>query len=116
MFGKQHRLRRLVGTAAVAAAVLLPAAQAAPTTEWGEYGMPRAMPSDYAAHFAAQIEPGQYGMPRPLPSDYEPVGDTSGGSGFDWGDAGIGAGAALGLVLVALAAGTLRRGGRLEQA
>lgn len=119
MFSKRHRFTRLAAVLA-AAAVLVPVthagAQAPSAGEWGEYGMPRAMPSDYAAHFAAQIEPGDYGMPRPLPSDYEPVGGTSGGSGFDWADAGIGAGAALGLVLVALAAGTLRRGGRLEQA
>lgn len=72
-----------------------------------------ASPADYGT----VSEPGQYGMPRPLPADCEPVGGTSGGSGFDWADAGIGAGAAFGLVLLALAAAvSLRSGGRLERA
>jgi hypothetical protein len=94
--------------------------------EPGDYGIlpatPRgALPSDYGT----QIQPGDYGilpakphygMPRAMPADYEPVG-TSGGNGFDWADAGIGAGAAFGLVLVALAATVTLRGGRkLEQA
>jgi hypothetical protein len=79
--------------------------------------MPRAMPSDYAAHFATQIAPGDYGMPRPLPADYERYLGTRGGDGFDWADAGIGAGTAFGLVLLAAAAVlTLRGGRRLEQA
>ena len=120
MFGKHHRLTRLAG-ALVAAAVLLPVAQAgaqaSSVSEWGEYGMPRAMPSDYAAYFATQIEPGDYGLPRAMPSDYQPVGSPSSGSGFDWADAGIGAGAAFGLVLLALAAVLSFRGGRrLERA
>ena len=120
MFGKHHRFARLAG-ALLAAAVLLPVAQAGAQAssagEWGEYGMPRAMPSDYAAYFATQIEPGDYGMPRPLPADYEPVGSPSSGSEFDWADAGIGAGAAIGLVLLALAAAlTLRGGRRLKRA
>jgi hypothetical protein len=131
MFSKQHRFKRLA-TAIVAAAVLLPVtqagAQASSTSGPGEYGMPRSMPSDYAgnlgqlprsmpADYGTLVEPGQYGMPRALPVDYEPVGGTAGGSGFDWADAGIGAGAAFGLVLLAAAAVlTLRGGRRLEQA
>jgi|Tabmets5t2r1_1033131.scaffolds.fasta_scaffold116159_1 hypothetical protein len=131
MFSKQHRFMRLA-TAIVAAAVLLPVAQAgaqaASTSEWGEYGMPRAMPSDYAAHlgqlprampsdYGTEIQPGDYGMPRAMPADFEPISGTSGGNGFDWADAGIGAGATFGLVLLALAAATSLRGGRrVEQA
>jgi hypothetical protein len=120
MSGKHHRFRRPAAVLA-AAAVLVPVtqagAQAPPAGGWGEYGMPRAMPSDYAAHFAAQIEPGDYGMPRPLPADYELAFRTTGGDTFDWADAGIGAGAAFGLVLLAAAAAlTLRGWRRLEQA
>lgn len=127
MFSKQHRFKRLA-TAIVAAAILLPVAQAgaqaSSTSELGEYGAPRAMPSDYAGHlgqlprampadYGTLVEPGQYGMPRALPADHEPVGGTAGGSGFDWADAGIGAGAAFGLVLLAAAAALTVRGRRL---
>jgi hypothetical protein len=120
MFGKQHRFTRLAaGLAAVA--VFLPvaqaAAQASSASEWGEYGMPRAMPADYNAHFAAQLERGDYGMPRAMPVDYQLALATAGGDGFDWADAGIGAGVAFGLVVLALAAAVTLRGGRkLEQA
>ena len=126
MFSKQHRFKRLT-TAIVAAAVLLPVTQAgaqASTSGLGEYGMPRSMPSDYAgnlgqlprampADYGTLVEPDQYGLPRALPADYEPVGGTAGGSGFDWADAGIGAGAAFGLVLLAAAAALTVRGRRL---
>jgi hypothetical protein len=109
------------------------------------YGMPRAMPVDYAVNRGDQIElvrsqprstgdsfvASDYGMPRALPSDYAlasgdqievvrglPQGTSSdkiefvrtqprsiGGpqvvaAGFDWNDAAIGAGLAIGLVLL----------------
>jgi hypothetical protein len=156
MFSKQHRFARVAGVVA-AAAILVPVARAtgdygvprampsdyatqlgqlprampsdyAPAVESGDYGIPQATPADYAAHlgqlprampadYGTQIGPGQYGMPRALPADFEPVGGTSGASGFDWADAGIGAGAAFGLVLLAAAATLALRGGRrLEQA
>jgi len=110
-----------------------------------DYGMPRAMPVDYAVNRGEQIEivrsqprstgdsfvASDYGMPRAMPSDYAlasgnqievvralPRGTSSdkiefvrtqprsiGGpqvvaAGFDWSDAAIGAGLALGLVLL----------------
>jgi hypothetical protein len=110
-----------LGAVLAAAAVLVPVtqagAQAPPEGGWGDYGMPRAMPTDYNAHLAAQIERGDYGMPRPLPADYELAFRSMGGDTFDWADAVIGAGAAFGLVLLAAAAAlTLRSGRRLEQA
>jgi hypothetical protein len=120
MLDKVHRFTRSAAVL-VAVAVLLPVAQAAAQAssggEWGEYGVPRAMPSDYNAHFAAQLQPGDYGMPRAQPVDYQLALATAGGDGFDWADAGVGAGVALGGVLLALAtAATLRGGRRLEQA
>jgi hypothetical protein len=118
-----------------------------------DYGMPRAMPSDYAAQAVASnisienvrlhprtssetvVKAGDYGMPRAMPTDYALLrGDaievarlnprsvvtadienvrlqprtTSTpevvAAGFDWGDAGIGAGFALGLLLIGGAA------------
>ena len=127
MFSKQTRFTRIASVVA-ATAVLVPAAQAsgdygtprampadyATAIETDSYGMPRALPADYAAQlgqlprampadYGTVIEPGQYGMPRPLPADYEPIGGTSGSDGFDWADAGIGAAATFGLVLLALA-------------
>ena len=111
-----------------------------------DYGMPRAMPSDYALATQDQIElvrveqprstgdsfvAADYGMPRAMPNDYalasgdqievvraQPKATSSdniefvrtqprsiGGTqvvaaGFDWKDAGIGAGLAIGLVLL----------------
>jgi hypothetical protein len=110
-----------------------------------DYGMPRAMPVDYAVNRGDQIElvrsqprstgdsfvASDYGMPRALPSDYAlasgdqievvralPQGTSSDkiefvrtqprsigepqvvSAGFDWKDAGIGAGLALALVLL----------------
>jgi hypothetical protein len=141
MFGKKHRFTRIAGVVA-AAVVFVPVAHAngehgaprampsdyAAVTDANSHWIPRAMPSDYAtqlgqlprampADYGTVIEPGQYGMPRAIPSDFEPVGGTSSGNGFDWADAGIGAGATFGLVLLALAAAiSVRSGRRLEQA
>ncbi len=120
MFGKHLRTTKLAGALATAA-LLVPVAQA------GAQGQPRAMPSDYVTHlgqlprampsdYGTLIQPSDYGMPRAMPADYEPVGSTTGGSGFDWADAGIGAGTMLALFLAAGAAILLRGGGRLEQA
>jgi sulfur carrier protein ThiS len=109
------------------------------------YGMPRAMPVDYAVNRGDQIEvvrlqprstgdsfvASDYGMPRALPTDYalasgdqievvralpsvtssdkiefvrtQPrsiAGPQVVAAGFDWDDAAIGAGLALGLVLL----------------
>jgi len=60
-----------------------------------------------------QADTRQVGMPRAMPSDYAKAGvslrevqvpQAVSGSGFDWSDAGIGAGLALGLVLIGAAA------------
>jgi hypothetical protein len=107
MFTSTQPTGRLAALA-VAAALLVPCAQAA------AQGQPRAMPSDYAANAGALprampsdygtiVESGDYGMPRAMPADYA-VGDATSGGSFDWADAGIGAGAAFGLVLVAAGA------------
>lgn len=76
----------------------------------GEYGMPRAMPSDYAATRGDQIEVIR-SQPRNVSSDRiefvrtqpRSVGQPQlvAAPGFDWGDAGVGAGIALALVLLA---------------
>ena len=119
-----------------------------------DYGMPRAMPVDYAVNRGDQIElvrsqprstgdsfvASDYGMPRALPSDYAlasgdqievvralPSGSPSDkiefvrtqprsigepqvvSAGFDWKDAGIGAGLAFALVLLGLGAALASR-------
>ena len=119
----------------------------------GDFGMPRAMPSDYAAAAVASnisienvrlqarttssehVKSGDYGMPRAMPTDYallrgdaievartNPRNVVSAdienvrlqprtistpqvvAAGFDWGDAGIGAGIVFGLLLIGGAA------------
>ena len=120
----------------------------------GDYGMPRAMPSDYAAAAVSNnlsienvrlhprttssevvVKAGDYGMPRAMPSDYGLLrGDSIEiarlnprsvvtadienvrlqprttstpevvAAGFDWGDAGVGAGLVVGLLLIGGAA------------
>ena len=105
----------------LAAALLAPGAAAAHHDP--EYGIPRAMPSDYAAAHGVLPRPmpsdyaragvkltPQAGMPRPMPSDYDayfgsqrkPVG------GIDWWSAGIGAAITLGALLAAALAVALR--------
>ena len=74
-----------------------------------DYGMPRAMPHDYALSSGDQIEVVR-AQPRGNPSDKIEFVRTQPRStgepqvvaaGFDWNDAGIGAGLALGVVLLA---------------
>ena len=83
--------------------------------------LPRAMPSDYGAAFRQRdaglaFRQGDYGVPRAMPTDYSPRGLGDGGA-FDWADAGIGAGAALALVLLgAGAAASLRGNSKLKRA
>ena len=127
-----------------------------------DYGMPRAMPVDYAVNRGDQIElvrsqprstgdsfvASDYGMPRALPSDYAlasgdqievvralPQGTSSDkiefvrtqprsigepqvvSAGFDWSDGAIGAGLALGLVLLGWGAAlATRHAGRAQTA
>jgi hypothetical protein len=127
-----------------------------------DYGMPRAMPVDYAVNRGDQIElvrsqprstgdsfvASDYGMPRALPSDYAlasgdqievvralPQGTSSDkiefvrtqprsigepqvvAAGFDWSDGAIGAGLALGLVLLGWGAAlATRHAGRAQTA
>jgi len=113
----------------LAAALLAPGAAAADYDP--EYGMPRAMPSHYAAaqgvlprampadyaRAGVRLTP-QAGMPRPMPSDYDaylgsqrkPV------SGLDWPSAGIGAAITLGALLAAaLAVMLIRRNDRMRR-
>lgn len=119
-----------------------------------DYGMPRAMPVDYAVNRGDQIElvrslprstgdsfvASDYGMPRAMPNDYalasgnqievvraQPKGTSSDkiefvrtqprsigepqavAAGFDWNDGAIGAGLALGLVLLGWGAAVATR-------
>ena len=137
---KQRMLRRIALAFAVAA-VAAPTAQAVPlepgnstprgTTIPQQYGMPTAMPSDYAANRGDGIElarlndrigsdvRGLDGVenvrvePRGLD---QPVLVVSDGSSFNWGDAGIGAGLAFAAILLAGAAALgVRQQGRLGQ-
>jgi hypothetical protein len=114
-------MTKRLALAVLAAALLAPgaAAQGDP-----DYGMPRAMPSDYAAaqgvlprvmpsdyaHAGVALTP-QAGMPRAMPADHDayfaPQREPRGG--FDWPSAGIGAGIALAAVLAAALAGALIR-------
>jgi hypothetical protein len=167
MFRKRNRiLKRLVLGFAVAALVVPSTAIAAvdeggvgqpnsssELVQAGDFGMPRAMPSDYAATAVAGnlsienvrlqartsseqvVKSGDYGMPRAMPTDYallrgdaievartNPRNVVSAdienvrlqprtistpqvvAAGFDWGDAGVGAGIAFGLLLIGGAA------------
>jgi hypothetical protein len=81
------------------------------------YGMPRAMPVDYAVNRGDQIEVVR-ALPSGSPSDKiefvrtqpRSIGEPQVVSaGFDWKDAGIGAGLALALVLLGLAAALASR-------
>ena len=154
---KQRMLRRIALAFAVAA-VAAPTAQAVPlepgatkaefipfvtdfprgntaphgqTIQGGEYGMPTAMPSDYAANRIDRIELARLNErvgsdlrasdrvenvrvePRGLD---KPVLVVSDGSSFNWGDAGIGAGLAFAAILLAGAAAlSVRQYGRLGQ-
>jgi hypothetical protein len=155
---RQRMLRRIVLALAVAA-VAAPTAQAVPlepgatkadtqdvvrdsnsfprgntaphgSTIEQQYGMPRAMPSDYAANRGDRIEAVRLqdrvshdvrGLDRVENVRVEPRGldkpvlvtDTQ---SFDWGDAGIGAGLAFAAILLAGAAAlSVRQYGRLGQ-
>jgi hypothetical protein len=154
---RQRMLRRIALAFAVAA-VAAPTAQAVPlepgatkaefipfvtdfprgntaphgeTIQGGEYGMPTAMPSDYAANRIDRIELARLNErvgsdlrasdrvenvrvePRGLD---KPVLVVSDGSSFNWGDAGIGAGLAFAAILLAGAAAlSVRQSNRLEQ-
>jgi hypothetical protein len=90
------------------------------------YGMPRAMPSDYAANRGDQIELIR-SQTRTVGSDHiefvraqpRSVGQPQivAAPGFNWGDAGVGAGLALGLVLLAGGAAlATRSSGRTQTA
>jgi hypothetical protein len=82
-----------------------------------DYGMPRAMPVDYAVNRGDQIEVVR-ALPSGSPSDKiefvrtqpRSIGEPQVVSaGFDWKDAGIGAGLALALVLLGLGAALASR-------
>jgi hypothetical protein len=154
---RQRMLRRIALAFAVAA-VAAPTAQAVPlepgatkaefipfvtdfprantaahgeTLQGGEYGMPTAMPSDYAANRGDRIELARLNErvgsdlrasdrvenvrvePRGLD---KPVLVVSDNGSLDWGDAGIGAGLAFAAILLAGAAAlSVRQYGRLGQ-
>ena len=72
-------------------------ASAGLVAEAGDYGMPRAMPTDYAVQRGDAIEIARL---EPRSTSSPQLAST----GFDWSDAGIGAGLILGFVLVGGAA------------
>jgi hypothetical protein len=114
-------LKRIVLGFAVAALVA-PAAQAGVdsglgyqasksqvTVKAGDYGMPRAMPNDYALQRGDLIEVVRTQPRNTIQADIENVRlaprsvstpELVSSPGFDWGDGAIGAGFALGLILV----------------
>ena len=102
-------MRKLIGIVAVIAVLLAPAAGAA--IHDGDYGLPRALPSDYSA--AGVSAPREYGLPHPTGAQYEAyLAATSAGEGtwIDWRSVGVGAGLGLaavlgGALLVRLASG-----------
>jgi hypothetical protein len=133
---RQRMLRRIALAFAVAA-IVAPTAQAVPlepgatnAVQAGEYGMPTAMPSDYAANRGDRIELARLQdrtgsdlragdrvenvrvEPRGLDKPVLVVNDSS----FNWSDAGIGAGLAFAAILLAGAAALgVRQHGRLGQ-
>ena len=151
----RQRMFRRIALAFAVAAIAAPTAQAAPlepgatkaefipfvtdfpntasqgdTISAGEYGMPTAMPSDYAANRVDRIElvrlqdrtgidlRGSDGVenirvePRGLDKPVLVVNDSS----FNWNDAGMGAGLAFAAILLAGAAALgVRQHGRLGQ-
>jgi hypothetical protein len=95
-----------------------------------QYGMPRAMPADYAANRGDRIELARLGdrvgtdvrsldrveLIRTEPRGVSDTVLTSAPSSFDWGDAGIGAGLSFAAILLAGAAAlSVRQYGRLGQ-
>lgn len=92
---------------ALAAALLAPAALAAGEPE---YGLPRAMPSDYAAAGLAEEEGlRQHGLPRPTPAEYAASLTSDGeerSTVIEWPSVGLGAGFAF--AAVALGAALVR--------
>jgi Ni/Co efflux regulator RcnB len=114
--------------------IVVPRGNTAPhgkTIQGGEYGMPTAMPSDYAANRGDRIENVRLharntddlrGSDRVENVRVEPRGldkpvlVVSDGSSFNWGDAGIGAGLAFAAILLAGAVAlSVRQSNRLGQ-
>jgi hypothetical protein len=116
MFVSKHTLKRLAGGAAVAAVVVVVAVPSALagsfiTDTLGGNGYPKATPDAFeravAIHNTTPAQPyvnGGMTAAVATSNDTVPsvsVGSTS-GTGFNWGDAGIGAGIAVGLALLLL--------------
>ena len=89
-----------------------PKYEATSSVKAGDYGMPRAMPNDYALQRGDMIEVARTHDRNVVSADIENVRlqprtvstPEAVSAGFDWGDAGIGAGILLGLILVGGAA------------
>ena len=111
--GKPDDEHRQLGSAM---AVDVPTASAAGGGD--TQGLPRAMPSDYAAAGVNLADSSQVpatsnhfgGIPRAMPSDYEVYFASispAASDGFDWSDAALGAGASTARLLTIIAAGAL---------
>jgi hypothetical protein len=94
-------LKRQLTGLVLTAALLAPAAGAA--IRDGDYGLPRALPSDYPGAVFSQPEaPREYGLPRPTGAQYDAYVAATGareGAWIDWPSVGVGAGLALAAVL-----------------
>ena len=133
MFASMHTLKRLSGGLAVAAAVVavvVPSAFAGGfiTDTLGGNGSPKATPDAFERAVAihnAQSGPAQSVQPYvnagmsaavATSNDAHPVAPTvvasTGGTGFNWGDAGIGAGLVAGLALLLLIGTSRSRGNK----
>ena len=121
-------MRKRLAVGVLATALLAPAGAGA-AHHVRDYGMPRAMPADYATaqgvlprstpSDVAGVGAREYGMPRAMPSDYEAYFGSQRKplAGVEWRSAGIGAAITLGALLAAaLAVMLIRRDDRVRHA
>jgi hypothetical protein len=103
MFRNSHKLPRQLAAAVAVVALAVPATSSAYT----DPGL-RSPDAQDAGIKAQQEQPGYQNLRSPDATDDRQViespapAETASSQGFDWGDAGIGAGAVLGLVFVSL--------------
>jgi hypothetical protein len=124
--GQPNSSDEIAKAAYVPFATDFPKYEVASSVKAGDYGMPRAMPSDYALQRGDSIEVARTHPRNVVTADIENVRlqprtvstpELVSSTGFDWGDAGIGAGIILGLVLLSgVAVYTTRQVGKAQTA
>jgi hypothetical protein len=110
--GQPNSTDEIANSAYVPFVTDFPKSEVTSSVKAGDYGMPRAMPNDYALQRGDMIEVARTHDRSVVSADIENVRLNPRtvstpqvvSAGFDWGDAGIGAGILLGLVLVGGAA------------